>query len=369
MKILVTGGAGFIGSHLVDALLAAGRPVRVFDNLDPQVHRGRRPDYLNPEAEFVSGDVRDRAAFTAALAGCEAVFHLAAAVGVGQSQYQVRHYTDVNIGGTAVLFDILANEKNRVGKVVTAGSMSSYGEGLYRCRQCGPVKPPLRPDPQLAAGAWEPCCPGCAGSLAPLPTPETTPQDANSVYALTKKVQEEMTLLYGRTWRLPVAVTRFFNVYGTRQSLSNPYTGVAAIFLSRLKNDRAPVVYEDGGQTRDFVAVSDVCRALIAALDSPAADGRVFNIGSGVPLAISEVAAMLARALDRRIAPEITGSFRRGDVRHCYADIGAAAAHLGWRPAVTFAQGLAGLIAWAGRVEAEDRFPQAEAEMKERGLC
>ncbi|MFH2068788.1 MAG: SDR family NAD(P)-dependent oxidoreductase [Candidatus Omnitrophota bacterium] len=368
MKILVTGGAGFIGSHLTDLLVEKGHDVRIFDNLEPQVHQGKKPKYLNPAAEFVRGDVRDYARLQKALAGREAVFHLAAAVGVGQSQYRVEHYVDTNIRGTATLFDILVNQKNKVGKIIVAASMSSYGEGLYRCKKCGVVKPGLRPEKQLIQKNWEPRCPECRSPLKPLATSEKTSFDCNSIYALTKKTQEETALILGKIYRIPTVSLRFFNVYGTRQSLSNPYTGVTAIFLSRLKNNRPPVVYEDGKQTRDFISSCDVCRALLLSLENKAADYEIFNVGSGQPVQIDEIARVLAKTIRKNIEPKITKTFRKGDVRHCFADISKIKKKLGWQPTVSFEDGMQNLIEWARKVPAEDRFLQAEGELAAKKL-
>ena len=368
MKILITGGAGFIGSHLTDRLIEEGYNVRIFDNLEPQVHQGKKPNYLNPAAEFMAGDVRDYSRLQKALAGCGAVFHLAAAVGVGQSQYRVEHYVDTNIRGTATLFDILVNQKNKVEKIIVAASMSSYGEGLYRCKKCGIVKTSLRPEKQLLRKDWEPQCSKCRSVLKPLPTSEETPLNCNSIYALTKKAQEEIALILGKTYRIPTVALRFFNVYGPRQSLSNPYTGVAAIFLSRLKNNQPPVVYEDGKQTRDFISSYDICQALVLSLENKAADYEVFNVGSGKPIQITKIARVLARTLNKKIEPQITGTFRKGDVRHCFADISKIRKRLGWQPKVTFEDGMQNLIAWAREAPAEDRFLQAEAELLAKKL-
>jgi dTDP-L-rhamnose 4-epimerase len=368
MKILVTGGAGFIGSHLTDLLVKKGHAVRIFDNLEFQVHQGKKPAYLNPAAEFVAGDIRDYARLQKAFAGCEAVFHLAAAVGVGQSQYQVEHYVDTNMRGTATLFDILVNKKNKVEKIIVAGSMSSYGEGRYQCQKCGLVKTSLRPEKQLIQKDWELRCSKCRSALKPLPTPEETPLNCNSIYALTKKAQEEIALILGKTYQIPTVALRFFNVYGPRQSLSNPYTGVTAIFLSRLKNDQPPVVYEDGRQTRDFVSVYDICQALVLALKKEKANYEIFNVGSGNPLQIAETAGILAGALGKKIEPQITHTFRKGDVRHCFADISKIKQKLGWQPEVDFEEGMRNLISWAKKAPAEDRFLQAQAELASKKL-
>ncbi|MBI4575729.1 MAG: NAD-dependent epimerase/dehydratase family protein [Planctomycetes bacterium] len=371
-SILVTGGAGFIGSHLVDALLAAGHRVRVLDSLDPQVHPdGRPPEYLNPEAEYLRGDVRDGARLESALRGSEVVFHQASAVGVGQSQYRVHHYVDVNLSGTALLLDRLVNwtgPGERPRKLVVAASMSSYGEGLYRCAACGPVRPALRNEAQVEGGRWEPPCPRCGGALEAVPTPEEAACEPNSIYAITKRVQEEMVLLIGRTYGIPAVALRYFNVYGPRQSLSNPYTGVAAIFMSLLKNGRSPVVYEDGLQTRDFVHVRDVVHANLLAMDRPEADGKAFNVGGGRPRTIRGVAEDLAALLGVDRPPEVQHRFRKGDVRHCYADLERARSALGYEPRVGFREGMGELIEWSRTAEARDGFDRSLRELRERGL-
>ncbi|HZU29551.1 MAG TPA: NAD-dependent epimerase/dehydratase family protein, partial [Candidatus Angelobacter sp.] len=247
-NILITGGAGFVGSHLADALLTAGHKVRIFDNLTTQVHPDGVPDYLSPDVELMNGSMQDAAAVRKALNGIEVVFHLAAAVGVGQSMYEIEHYMGTNTQGTAVLLQELLNRKARVEKLVVASSMSIYGEGKYSCSQCGEVAPQLRSVEQLRMRQWEPNCPVCGETLKPVPTDESKPLQCSSFYALSKKDQEEMCLLFGRTYNLPVVALRYFNIYGTRQALSNPYTGVAAIFASRLLNAKAPMIFEDGEQ-------------------------------------------------------------------------------------------------------------------------
>lgn len=368
-KILVTGGAGFIASFLVDALVAKGHEVRIFDNLDQQVHPGgKRPTYLNRDAEFVEGDVRDYDALLKAVDGVEVIFHEAGAVGVGQSQYQIKKYVDVNTGGTANLLDILVNHKNKARKVVVAASMSSYGEGRYSCGKCGLVCPDLRPEEQMERGEWELFCPACRSTLKPVPTDEDKIQLCNSIYAYSKKDQEDMVLNIGKTYKLPVVALRYFNVYGPRQSLSNPYTGVAAIFLSRLKNNNPPVVYEDGLQTRDFISVHDIVRANIMSMESSSGDYQVFNVGSGVPYSIKGIAQTLAELLGKNIQPKIADKFRKGDVRHCFADISRIKEKLGFTPSISFEAGMKELIEWSRDAEAEDKFEQAAAELKERKL-
>lgn len=369
MKIcLVTGGAGFIGSFIVDELIRRGYRVRIYDNLEPQVHPGGvKPEYVNPEAEFIQGDVRDYDSFKKALEGVDAVFHKAAMVGVGQSQYQVKRYVDVNIGGTANLLDIIANEKNQVSKLIVAASMSSYGEGQYECAVCGRVNPPLRPEAQMDQQDWEHHCPHCDAIIQAVPTPEAKRLECNSIYAITKKNQEEMVLNIGETYNIPAVALRYFNVYGPRQSLSNPYTGVAAIFISRLKNNHPPVVFEDGRQTRDFVSVHDIVRANLLALENESLSGY-FNIGTGTPREIADIARTLNELFGKTIAPEITGKFRKGDIRHCVADISNATEQLGYTPRVAFEDGMKELIAWSENAESVDKFEEARQELLKRGL-
>lgn len=370
MKILVTGGAGFIGSHLVDALVGRGHEVTIYDNLDPQVHPdGRPPQHLNPRARFIHGDVRDGEGLKAAIGETEVVFHKASAVGVGQSQYQIAQYVTANTGGTATLLDILVNTRHKVRKLVVAASMSSYGEGLYACKTCGPCRPDLRTEEQMATGDWEPRCPTCTVPLAPIPTPEEAAYNCNSIYAITKKDQEEMCLLIGKTYGIPVVSLRYFNVYGPRQSLSNPYTGVAAIFMSRLKNDRPPVIFEDGLQTRDFVSVEDVVAANLLAMERSEADGQAVNVGTGRALTIRGVAEILAEAYGKPIRPDITEKFRKGDVRHCFADNCKLRNLLGFSPKIAFEEGIRALIAWSETVEAVDHFEKAKAELEAKGLA
>lgn len=366
--ILVTGGAGFVGSHLVDALLAKGYRVRVLDNLSPQVHGEGEPDYLSSEAELVRGDTRDAAIVRSALDGIEAVFHLAAAVGVGQSMYEIARYVAANIQGTAVLLQELLNRKNRVQKIVLASSMSVYGEGRYMCGTCGRMAPGLRSAEQLRTKQWELACLVCGQALTPLPTDEAKSLQASSIYALTKKDQEEMCLLFGRTYGLPVVALRYFNIYGPRQALSNPYTGVAAIFASRLLNGNSPLVFEDGGQLRDFVAVEDVVQATLLSMEKPGADGRAINVGSGDPISIGEVASGLARELERDVPVDFTEKYRSGDIRHCFADISAARTLLGYAPRVRFQDGIKSLVRWLRSQQPEDRAAEAAAQLHSFGL-
>lgn len=375
--ILVTGGAGFIGSHLVDALLKRGLRVRVLDNLDPQVHgglaeRGERPAYLNGEAEFILGDVRDPQAVGRALEGAAVVFHQAAKVGVAQSMYQIAGYSEANTLGAAVLLQAIVEAKERPRKLVVASSMSIYGEGAYRCAEHGLVYPRLRPVAQLLRREWELRCPqaGCGKPLAPVPTSEDKPLYPTSVYAITKRDHEELFLAVGQAYNIPTTALRYFNVYGSRQALSNPYTGVAAIFSGRLLNGKRPVVYEDGGQLRDFTHVSDIVQANLLAMDQPETDGGAFNVSAGQPLSILQVAEALSGYFEGRAGGqgvEITGQFRAGDIRHCYGDIGRLA-ELGFRPQVRFEQGIEELVGWVASQTAGDAFEQARRELDRRGL-
>lgn len=365
--VLITGGAGFVGSHLADELLTKGYRVRALDNLSEQVHgdSASRPEYLSDEVELVRGDVRDPAAVRRALQGVDAVYHFAAAVGVGQSMYEIERYTDVNNRGTAVLLEALAAAP--VSRLVVASSMSVYGEGLYRDQTGAVVSPPERPLDQLVRGDWELRSGG--KPLAPLPTPETKQLSPSSVYALSKLDQERLCLIVGQAYGIPTVALRFFNIYGTRQALSNPYTGVLAIFAARFLNRRAPMVFEDGQQRRDFVNVADVARACRLALETPEADGRVLNIGSGRSLSIVEVAEQMAQALGvDDLPPEITRKYRTGDIRHCFADISLANEVLGYRPEVSLADGLEELVDWMLGQSAFDRVDDAAAELARRGL-
>ena len=367
-NILITGGAGFLGSHLADALIVRGHHVRLFDNFTPQVHNDRVPDYLNPNAELFRGDVNDRSALVAALAGVDVVFHLAAAVGVGQSMYQIAHYINANTQGTATLLQALLDLGLPVEKLIVASSMSIYGEGNYLCVNCGTIAPAPRSVEQLARQDWEAKCPQCNASLTPLPTTEAKALQCTSIYALSKKDQEEMCLLFGRTYQLPVVALRFFNIYGPRQALSNPYTGVAAIFASRLLNRRAPLIFEDGRQMRDFVSVHDAAQACVLAMETHSADGMGLNIGCGTPISIREVAQALSTALAVDSSAEITGKYRAGDIRHCFADISAARAHLGYEPRISFENGMKELVHWLRSQQFSDQAHAAVQELERYGL-
>jgi len=370
MKVLITGGAGFVGSHTADALLDLGYEVRVFDNLTPQVHgeNASIPEYLSPDVEFIKGDVRDREALIKALDGVEAVYHLAAAVGVAQSMYQVSHYVSVNSLGGAVLLDVLANEKHQVAKMIVASSMSIYGEGQYHCSECGVVYPKLRSDEQLEQKDWEMYCPTCSRPVSPMPTGEEKPLYPTSIYAVTKRDHEEMFLALGHAYRLPAVALRYFNIYGSRQALSNPYTGVAAIFCSRFLNHKPPLVFEDGRQSRDFTHVSDIVQANVLALQKDEANYEVFNVGTGVSTTIGQVGEMLRARLAPDVSLEIVDRFRAGDIRHCYADISKISQKLGYTPRVSYENGINELIDWVRFQQAEDLVDKAKDQLYTRNL-
>ena len=369
MKILCTGGAGFIGSFLVDELIRMGHEVRIYDNIEPQVHpEGKVPDYLNKDAEFIREDVLNYDALSEAVEGVDIICHDAAMVGVGQSMYQIKRYMEVNTLGTANLLDILVNRKNQVGKLIVASSMSTYGEGAYQCAQCGLVAPPLRTDEQMASGDFEVYCPKCGELAEPIPTPESKFQEINSYYALAKKDQEDMVMLFGQTYGLPVVALRRFNVFGPRQSLSNPYTGVAAIFMSRLMNDHRPIVFEDGLQSRDFISVHDIVRANILVMESDKANQQIYNVGAGRQITVLEIAQTLGCLLGKEIEPDIVGKFRKGDVRHCFADISKIKGDLGFEPRVSLEEGFRELIEWSATVAAADMGDRATEELREKGL-
>ena len=370
-SVLVTGGAGYIGSHLVDALVGRGYEVVVLDNLEPQVHRsGTWPSYANPKVRYVRGDVRDRAVFEPLVLESQAVVHFAAAVSIGQSMYQVDRYVDVNTRGTALLLDILVNKPHKVEKVIVASSIGVYGEGAYVCAACGPVAPRIRPEAQLAARDWEQHCPSCGAHVTSAPTPEDKPLYRDNIYSMTKYHQEEMVLLIGKTYGIPSVAPRFFNVYGPRQSLSNPYAGVAAIWISRLLNGKPPVVFEDGGQLRDFVSIHDVVACLTLMLETPGADYLPVNVGSGQTVTILDIARMLKTLLGSQIDPQVTQAGRTFDVRHNTADITRARQTLGFAPAVSLEQGFGELIEWARTTPdvAVDFFDRALEELRDKGL-
>jgi dTDP-L-rhamnose 4-epimerase len=365
-KILITGGAGFIGSHLTDELLACGYEVRVLDNLLAQVHGSGEERYLSDEAELIVGDVRDRNILQKALKDIDIVYHLAARVGVGQSMYELNEYMDVNDLGTSTLLEALI--KHPVERLVVASSMSIYGEGLYRNGAGEVFHHVQRTHSQLKAGQWEPRD-EAGNMLSPFPTPETKVPALASVYALSKYDQERLALIVGEAYHIPTVALRFFNVFGSRQALSNPYTGVLAIFASRYLNNKPPLVFEDGQQQRDFVHVHDVARGCRLAMEVPEAAYEVFNIGSGHHYTIANIGERIGAALQKEhIYPEITGKYRVGDIRHCYADISKAQKILGYSPRVSFEEGMLELSEWLTDQIAIDNVEKAGQELSARGL-
>ncbi len=380
-RVLITGGAGFVGSHLAQEMVEAGYEVRILDNFEPQVHHdpaAEMPASLRRAVEIVQGDVRDLETVKRALSGVDSVIHFAATVGVGQSMYEIDRYTDINVQGTARLLQAVLDVRRGsvhvpLQRLVVASSMSMYGEGRYHCPACGPMLAQQRSLAQLQRHEWEVACPRCGAPLTPEPTDEAKPADLTSIYALTKYTQEEMVLIFGRAYGIPSVALRFFNIYGPRQALSNPYTGVCAIFAARLLAGERPQVFEDGRQMRDFVSIHDIARACRAAVERRDVTGRAFNIASGRPISIGELARALAAAMELPVEPEMTARFRMGDIRHCIADIAAARAQLGYQPQVRLEDGLRELADWlreqAGRATPDkQKLAQATVELARYGL-
>jgi dTDP-L-rhamnose 4-epimerase len=371
-KILVTGGCGFIGSHLVDELIKEDYYIRVLDNLDPQVHgkSQNQPDYLNPKAEYIFGDIRDPEVVKNSIMDIDIVFNLAAAVGVAQSMYQIKRYIDVNSHGTSNLLDQIIHTENSVKKIILASSMTIYGEGAYYCEnEDKKVYPKLRSIDNLKKHQWEIKCPDCKHSLRPISTPESKPLYSNSVYAQSKRHQEEITLLIGKTYGIPSVALRFFNVYGPRQALSNPYTGVCAIFSSRILNGNNPIIFEDGKQTRDFIHIFDVINALKLSMEKQKANYNYYNVGTGYPISILEIAKILIDRMNKNLKPEIKNQFRKGDTRHCYADISKIKKDMDFQPKFNFKEGISTLINWVSKQSrVEDALDESLNELNKKGL-
>jgi dTDP-L-rhamnose 4-epimerase len=367
-RVLVTGGAGFIGSHLVDALLVRGERIRVLDNLDPLAHPDGVAAHLSSEVELVIGDLRDGAAVSRALVGVDRVYHLGGVVGNGESMINVRRAVDANSAGTATLLEAVLEVRDQVRRVVVASSMVVYGEGGYLCPTHGPVAGVRRSREQLRRHQWEPRCAHCGRTLVPVAAREDTALHPTSVYGITKRDQEELALVLGRAYGLETVALRYLNVYGTRQALGNPYTGVAAIFAARLLNGRRPLVFEDGHQIRDLVHVSDVVRATIAAMEAPRAPGHAINVATGRQVRVIELAHALATALGSELEPSVTGEFRAGDIRHCYADVSRARELLGFEAACSLADCLPELAGWVAQQTTEERGDEALAQLRGRGL-
>jgi dTDP-L-rhamnose 4-epimerase len=365
--VLVTGGAGFIGSHIVDRLIEKGYKVRVLDSFEQQVHNGEIPEHLNSEAEYIVGDMRNKDDLRDALKDVDIVSHQASKVGVGQSMYEIADYTDANVSGTANLWDLIINEDFNIEKMIVASSMSNYGEGKYECGEHGIVYPDLRSDEQMDKSEWEQKCPKCGETVKPVPTSEDKPLEPNSIYAMNKRDQEEMSLLLGDTYDIDTVCLRYFNVYGPRQSLDNPYTGVAAIFSSRIKNNNPPLVYEDGEQTRDFVYVKDIVQANMLAMEKEVSN-EVYNVGTGNRITITNLAKKLIELHGADLEPEIADEFRAGDIRHCFADTSKIEQELGYKPEYSLKEGMKELFKWSREQEAEDNFDQVQEELEEEGL-
>ena len=370
-KILLTGGAGFIGSHTTDLLLKHGYHVSVLDNLEPQVHGRTKklPDYINSDATFIHGDIRDRVLLDDLIPDVDAVIHLAAMVGVTQSMYKIQQYVDVNAQGTANLLDVLANEEHKVRKLIIASSNTIYGEGKYYCETCSiAVYPSLRNDQQMRAMQWAQLCSVCGSPLIPISTDEEKPAYPTTIYAMTKRLQEEMCLLTGKTYGIPTVALRYFNVYGSRQALTNPYTGVLSSFISRIRSIKPPLIFEDGNQTRDFTHVTDIVNANLFALETSQTDYGVFNIGTGTATSIFQIANTLIELFGVQLIPDIIKKHRTGDIRHCYADI-SKIQKIGFNPRVGLFDGLKETINWAyGQESVEDNAESAIKELREHGL-
>jgi dTDP-L-rhamnose 4-epimerase len=372
-KILITGGAGFIGSHLVDKLIEKrNHEVSILDNLEEQVHgkTNKPPSYLNKKSKFIQGSVNDYKKLEDLVKRNEVIFHLAASVGVGQSMYQIEKYVHNNITGLANLLDILVNTEHNVEKIIIASSNTVYGESKSQCNKCGVIFPKLRSLRQLKYKDWELNCPKCESKTKPLLTDEKSPLNPSSIYAFSKEAQEKLSLMIGNTYGINTTILRFFLVYGTRQALSNPYTGVCSIFSTRALKGKPPIVFEDGNQTRDFVHVSDVCQALVLAMEKNIANGEIFNVGTGSPITIKDVAELIVKKINPELKPIYNQQFRIGDIRHCVADISKIKNKLGFSPNISFKEGIDDLIEWIKiqKLNIQETSDQAILELKEKGL-
>jgi dTDP-L-rhamnose 4-epimerase len=364
-KVLVTGGAGFIGSYTVDLLVEKGYEVRVLDNFEPQVHFNKKPNYLNQRAEYFFGSITKKEDWFKALNNVDAVVHLAAMVGVGQSMYQPVRYLTTNSIGTANMYEVLLEKpeiRKSIRKIVVASSKSIYGEGAYICKVHGVVYPELRKREQLEKKDWEVHCPLCNEYVKPVGITEEKPVQNLSTYALSKYDTERIAVNFGFALKIPTVAFRYFNVYGPRQSLNNPYTGVVAIFSSRIKNKNPPIIFEDGNQLRDFIYVEDIARANLLALESD--KEGVYNVGTGKATSILEVAKTLIEFFDSKVEPKITREFRVGDNRHDFADISKIKRELKFEPRYSLKQGLKKFVEWGETQEAIDMFEKAEEERR-----
>jgi dTDP-L-rhamnose 4-epimerase len=364
-RALVTGGAGLIGSHVADLLVREGWEVRVLDNLEPQTHRGGRPSWINDRAEFIEGDLRDRETISAALDKIDIVFHQAA---YGGYMPEITKYVHVNSLGTAQMLEVIREKELPVRKIVVASSQAVYSEGAAECPEHGMVFPSVRPVEQLRKGDWEVHCPLCSAITRSVPTPENAPVGGETVYGLTKVDQEKLVLLWGKQTGIPTVALRYSCTYGPRQSIFNPYTGVIAIFCTRLLNNLAPVLYEDGEQTRDFSFVEDIARANLLAAETDKLDGSPVNVGSGTGTPIRQIAEQLSSALKIDIAPEVNGEFRPGEMRHLTSDTTRVHA-IGYRPDVDLADGIARYIDWIrSQSDIRDYFSEAAEILRNKGI-
>lgn len=364
---LITGGAGFIGRATSKQLIDRGWRVIALDLLDPQVHGACAPE-IPAGVELVVGDVRNRQLLSDLLADSDAVLHLAARTGVGQSMYAVSDYVDTNVGGTATLLETLLAGKHSVRRLVVASSRAVYGEGAFQCINCGPQFPPVRPRDQLEAGSWDILCAHCGLTATPIPTSESKPLAPGSVYAITKRDQEEMCLCIGQAYGIETVALRYFNVYGAGQPLSNPYTGVIPVFATHVLSGRAAEVYEDGAPVRDFVHVTDVANANVLALEAESGAGAALNIGSAEPLTILQAAETVTHVLGGSLSPVISGKYRVGDIRQCYGDVSAARQTLGYEPTIKFSEGIESMAEWLRAQYQGDFTDLAMNELAAHGL-
>lgn len=370
-NILITGGAGFIGSNLSLKLLDQGCNVTVLDNLSPQIHSDDSPLYnsIKDKVKFIKGSVLNYTDWKVALENIDVVVHLAAETGTGQSMYEIEKYTDVNIKGASIFLDILANEKHSVKKMVVASSRSIYGEGKYHCNTCGTVYPNERKDADMAKGDFNVKCPGCSRNADLVATDEDSKIHPSSIYGITKQVQEQMFMVMGKSLNIPAVALRYQNVYGAGQSLSNPYTGILSIFSTRIKNGNTINIFEDGLESRDFIYIDDVVDATILSIFSDDANYQVFNVGSGVAINVITVAKSLLKAYGRESTIAVSGNYRLGDIRDNYADLTRIKKQLGFIPKITFSEGINKFTAWVNTQDIlEDQYQKSIDEMKSKGL-
>ncbi len=367
-NVLITGGAGFIGSFLADELIKQGHNVILFDNLEPQVHQGNVPEYINKRANFVRGDVTNYDELKKQILNVDTIFHFGARVGVGQSMYKIKEYVKTNSLGTANLLHLVANENHNIKKIIVASSMTIYGEGSYYCKKCEKKLFNVnRTNNQLINHEWEPKCPVCNNILNPVPTKESAPLLSKNVYAITKKTQEQLVLNVCKAYGIPSAALRIWNTYGPRQSLNNPYTGAAAIFISRIKNNKPPLIFEDGQQSRDFVSVHDVVQAAMLIMKDKIHDHEAFNVGSGETISIKKLAQILIKIYGSKLKPKITNKYRKGDIRHCSPYL-SKIKMVGYTPKVTLEKGMKELVEWSRKQESKDDVNKAYNELKDKNL-